>query len=134
MGEYIFDPAEIGVKKYLESVQPFPVFGNVPKPPPNEPLPADFVEITVTGGSEGVVSQTPMVTFLCWGESRSAAARLAARIKAHMAACRQLDGLPVYRVKTIGLPVFRPDPDTNRPRYQFTLEIHVRGRNFSPSP
>lgn len=129
MGEYIYDPAEIGVKKYLESVQPVPVFGNTPKP-----LPDEFVEIAVTGGTEGVVSQSPMVVFICWGESRSAAARLASRIKAHMASCRQLDGLPVYRIKTIGLPVFRPDPDTNRPRYQFTLEIQVRGRNFSPSP
>ena len=129
MDEYIYDPAEIVIKEYLKSVQSAPVVGNVPKE-----RPAQFVQLEVVGGGEGIVTQHPMVTFICWDVSRSAAASFAAEIKAHLARCRRLGGLPVYRIATIGLPVFRPDPDTKTARYQFTLEFRVRGKKFSPSP
>lgn len=129
MGEYIFDPPEATVLEYLEGVQSVEVVVTIP-----DPIPDQLVQLEATGSTEGVVSERQMVTFICWGSSRADAADLAEDIRAHMRGCRQLGGLPVYKVRQIGGPVYRPDPDTKRDRYQFTLEFNVRGRNFSPSP
>ena len=129
MGEYIFDPPEITVREFLQGVQPVEVVATVPKE-----IPPQLVQLEAVGSAEGVVSERQMVTFICWGSSRANAARLAEDIRAHVRGCRRLGGLPVYKVRQIGGPVYRPDPATKRDRYQFTLEFNVRGRNFSPSP
>lgn len=129
MDEYIYDPPEVTVRQFLQSVQSVPVAVTVP-----DPIPSQLVQLEAVGSSEGVVSERQMVTYICWGSSRANAARLAETIRAHMRGCQELGGLPVYRTRQIGGPVYRPDPDTKRDRYQFTLEHNVRGRNFSPSP
>lgn len=126
MSVYVYDPIEVTVREYLMSVQDAPVYVTAPKT-----LPSQFVQVTAVGGGEGVVAQRPMATFVCWAESRADAARFAETLIAHMRGCRRLGGLPVYRVRTIGLPTYRPD-ESGKHRYQFTLELHVRGRNFSP--
>lgn len=128
MSEYIFDPIEVTVREYLKSVQAAPVHTTAPKT-----LPPRFVQLTGVGGGTGTVSDRPMVTFLCWAESRAQAARFANEVRALMFGCRSLGGLPVYRVRQIGGPVYMPDPETGRDRYQFTLELNVRGRNFNPA-
>lgn len=127
MNEYVYDPIVLTVKQYLESVQDVPVHNVAPDQKPER-----FIQITPVGGTDGVVSQSPMVTFICWGRSDLDAAELAEDVKAHMKQCQRLGGLPVYRRRTVGLPVPRPDPETGRSRYQFTLELRVRGRNFNP--
>lgn len=126
MSEYVYDPIESTIEDYLNEVQDAPAYVTAPKT-----LPAKFIQVTAVGGGEGVVAQHPMVTFICWDVARGKAARFAETVLAHMRGCRQLGGLPVYRVRTIGLPTYRPD-ESERHRYQFTLELHVRGRNFQP--
>lgn len=127
MGEYIFDPAETTIREYLLSVQDAPVVVNAP-----EVLPPKFVQLQKVGGNDALVTDRPMVTFICWDESRALAARFAELIRAHMRSCTELAEMPVYRVRSIGGPTYRPDPETKRDRYQFTLELQVRGRNFAP--
>lgn len=127
MTEYIFDPIEAAAEAYLTEVLDVPVFAQLPKE-----LPAKFVQVNAVGGGTGVVTQHPMVTFICWDISRAKAARLASVVMARMRACQSLQGLPVYRVRTIGLPVERPD-ESGKKRFQFTLELRVRGRNFTPA-
>lgn len=129
MEEYEYDPIKTTVRDYLTSVQDVPVMSKVPRNRPDR-----FVQLVTAGGTGGIVSQKTMVSFLCWDKTEPDAAALAERIRALMKGCRQLGGLPVYRVRDIGLPVERPDPDTGIDRYQFTLEINVRGRLLSPSP
>lgn len=127
MSEYIFDPIEAAVEAYLGSVLSVPVGAQLPTE-----LPVKFVQINAVGGGTGVVTQHPMVTFICWDVSRAKAARLASEVMAHMKSSAWLGGRPVYRVRTIGLPVERPD-ESGKKRFQFTLEIRVRGRLFKPS-
>ena len=130
MGDVIeFDPIKIVVRDYLMGVQADPVVGKVPNP-----RPAKFTQLQTVGGTAGQVSQRPMLTFLCWDESEALAARYAERIRALMRACRVLGGLPVYGVREVSVPVYRPDPETQIDRYQFTHEIHVRGKILAPSP
>lgn len=129
MDEYEYDPIKATIRDYLTDVQDVLVVSKVPK---NRP--AQFIQLITAGGTGGIVSQRVMVTFLCWDESEYAAAVLAERVRALMKECTRLGGLPVYRVRDVGLPVERPDPDTEIDRYQFTLEINVRGRLQSPSP
>lgn len=124
---YIFDPAEITVREYLLGVQDASVSTKVP-----EEIPEYFVQLMKVGGNDDLVTDRPMVTFICWGPSRAEAARFAERIRAHMRGCRRLGGRPVYRIRTVGGPTYRGDPDTDRDRYQFTLELRVRGRSFAP--
>ena len=127
MSEYMFDPVELTVQWYLREVQDVQV--TITRP---EKLPERFVQVQAVGGNAALVSQRAMVTFICWGKSRADAMRFAETIRAHVRGCRELAGLPVYRVREIGGPTSRPDPETGRQRYQFTLELSVRGKQFAP--
>lgn len=127
MSEYIYDPVISSLEEYLGGLLDVPARGTLPTN-----LPPKFVQLTAVGGSEGVVTQHPMVTFVCWDVSRAKAERFASEVMAHMRACRELNRLPVYRVRTIGLPVYRPD-ENGQHKAQFTLELRVRGRNFNPA-
>lgn len=129
MSDYVYDPVELSVQEYLRAVQSALVL--ITRPGVEE-LPDRWIQPTAVGGVERLVTQRPMVTFLCWDVSRAAAARFAAEVLAYLRGCRELEGLPVYEVRVVGLPVYAPDADTGRDRYRFTLEFEVRGRNFSP--
>lgn len=127
MSEYIYDPIEAALEDFLNEVQTVPAYVTAPKT-----LPERFIQVVAVGGGEAFVTQSPMVTFSCWDVARGKAARLSETILAHMRGCRELNGLPIYRVRTVGLPVYRPD-ESGKFRYQFTLELQVRGRDFSPA-
>lgn len=127
MNEYIFDPLELTVQTYLRSVQSVAV--GVTRP---EEIPTQFIQVEGVGGSDGTISQSGLLAVICWGESRADAMRLAETTRAYLKQCHSLGGLPVYRMRA-SVPVSRPDPSTGRQRYQFTLDLRVRGRNFLPS-
>lgn len=123
----MFDPIELTVQEYLRAAQQEIVAITRP-----ETLPEKFVQVQSVGGTASLISQNAMVTFICWGTSRADAMRFAETVRALMRSCRALGGLPVYRVREIGGPTSRPDPETGRQRYQFTLEFRVRGKQFAP--
>ena len=92
-------------------------------------MPANMVKVSLTGGSrEGVASDAAQLTVECWSENEPTASKLARTAHAYMhaAAGTQANGLWVRRVETVGGVQSFPDPDTNKPRYQFTVRWHVR--------
>jgi hypothetical protein len=127
VNEYIYDPVALSVQAYLRDCQRHEV--GIIRP---EEIPRQFIQVQVAGGTTLTISQRVLVLITCWGESEADAMKLASATNAHMKQCKRLAGLPVYRVKTVGLPVPNPSSDPPRRRYQFTLEISVRGRIFAP--
>lgn len=97
-----------------------------------EIMPARMVRVSLTGGSRrDVVTDRPQVTVECW-ESSSVEASATARLCEGLlfsAAGSSVGGVWVRRVESVGGVQFFPDPDTNSPRYQFTVRLDVR-----PSP
>ncbi len=127
MNDYIYDPVALSVQAYLRECQSIAV--GIIRP---EEIPRQFIQVQVAGGTTITVSQRALVLLTCWGDSEADAMELASTVEAYMKQCKWLAGLPVYRVKTVGLPVPNPSSDPPRRRYQFTLEISVRGRIFAP--
>ncbi len=89
--------------------------------------PAKFIQVNRAGGTAGLVTDAPMVTFFAWGPTWSAAHDLAAAVRRVVHSITSLGGSPVYRVLEIGGLSRAPDPVDGSPRYQFTTEIRVRG-------
>ena len=93
-----------------------------------KPRPPEFVQVSRVGGTAGEIADRPMVTFFCWAESWGAAHDLAALTKRRMHSLTRLEELPVYRVREVGGLSRAPDPVDGSPRYQFTLELRLRGK------
>ena len=89
--------------------------------------PAEFVQVTRVGGPAGNIVDRPMVTFYIWGPSWDDAHDLGALVRRRIHSLTRLDDLPVYRVREIGGLSRAPDPVDGSPRYQFTVELRLRG-------
>lgn len=92
-------------------------------------MPTTMVRISLTGGSRrDVASDIAQVTVECWAPDGPTASNLARRSLALMMSAPGSDpgGMWVRRAETVGGVQFFPDPDTNKPRYQFTVRWHVR--------
>lgn len=97
----------------------------VPASRPNE-----FVVVRRTGGvSSGPVTDEPIVAVEAWSTSPAAAHDLAqlARAYLHAVVGEQIDNVAVYRVVDVGGPVNLPDPESDQPRYTFSVQITLRG-------
>lgn len=129
MSDYIYPPAELAMQNYLRAVQSERVAITRP-----ESIPDRMVQIQDVGGVGDRFIDKPMITFGCFGKSREDAMRFAEEIRYLARNCEELDGLPVYEIRQVSRPSHRPDPDTGRQRYQFTLEFKVRGKFPTPSP
>lgn len=129
MDRYLFDPAEDAWVAYLKSVQDERVSTNVPRE-----RPARFIQVERTGGASGLASDDAQMTFRCWAESRSAAARFASETLRLVMLARTLAGRPVSDKRVIGDPIFLPDPESGADRYQFTIRARIRGKFPTPSP
>lgn len=99
-----------------------PASVDIPKPRPKR-----FVQVNRVGGTAGLVTDRPMVTFYVWGETWSAAHDLAAPVRRRVHSLTELGGMPVYLVIEVGGLSRAPDPVDGSPRYQFTAEIRLRG-------
>lgn len=92
-------------------------------------MPAMMVRVSLTGGSrQSFAADAAQLTVECWAVDVGAASNLARRAQALMfsAAGTEAAGLFVRKVETVGGVQNFPDPDTNKPRYQFTVRWHVR--------
>ena len=92
-------------------------------------MPASMVRVSLTGGSRrDVASDTAQLTVECWAGDEPTASTLARTAQALMfsTAGTTAGGVFVRRVETVGGVQFFPDPDTAKPRYQFTVRWHVR--------
>lgn len=101
------------------------VAASIPSPRPDE-----FVTVRRVGGvATSLVVDAPAVAFECWSSSGSAAAALAALVRAIVRSWQGEDvgGLTVYKVQESAGPASLPDPVSHQPRYTFTDVLHVRG-------
>ena len=92
-------------------------------------MPARMVRVSLTGGArEDVASEQVQLTVECWAGTDVEASNLARTALAHMFAANgtTAGGVWVRRVANVGGVQFFPDPDTAKPRYQFTVRWHVR--------
>lgn len=94
------------------------------------PRPAKLVRVTRVGGRRrDLITDSANLTFECWDTTTVAAFALCRLVRAHINAIEgtEVNGEWVYRVTEIGGPAFFPDPDTDYPRYQFTVALDLRG-------
>lgn len=96
-------------------------------------MPASMVRVSLTGGTrENVVTDRPQLTVECWAADTVTASDLARSCHGlmHSAAGFTVGTIWVRRVEDVGGVAFFPDPDTAKPRYQFSVRWYVRGTAF----
>jgi hypothetical protein len=80
----------------------------------------------VGGAARDLVTDSPMILVECFADDGvTAEADVRVDRALMMAAARLSDD--VTRVQDVGGPSFLPDPDTHLPRYQFTVQLDMRG-------
>lgn len=92
-------------------------------------MPATMVRVSLTGGSrQNVASDAAQLTVECWAADGPTASNLARHAQALMfaAAGSVVAGVFVRRVESVGGVQSFPDPDTNKPRYMFTVRWYTR--------
>ena len=125
----LFPDATFVVVSHLTDALTVPVYSQVPSS-----RPASFVVVRRVGGvRRNEVTDEPMLTIECWAMKPEQAADLAATARAHVDAMagETIEGTAVYRVTDIAGPAFLPDPDSDMPRYSFTVSAAMRGVSFA---
>ena len=92
-------------------------------------MPARMVRVSATGGARrDVATDMAQVTVECWGPDEPEASLMARTAQGIMfsAAAMTAGAVFVRKVETVGGVQSLPDPDTNKPRYLFTVRWHVR--------
>lgn len=91
--------------------------------------PAMFTKVTQTGGSRDqlVITQAELAV-QCWGPDDVTASNLA-RLTEDLLLAMSGDygGVWVRGVHSMGSVSYFPDPTSDQPRYQFAVQINVRG-------
>lgn len=94
------------------------------------PRPAKFVQVVLTGGRRiDLAYRRAQLTFKCWGATEVAASDLCDLTYAQFFAVagETVGGVTVRRVDEVGAPANVPDPESDLPRYQFTVGAECRG-------
>lgn len=109
------------VRAFLKPVAGVPVHVSVPGT-----RPASFVRVFRNGGgAANRVLDRPVVTVEAWAADSVAAAELAD--KCRHALLNDYEGMPLVRgVEEITGPYFIPDPESEVPRYRFSVRLFVR--------
>lgn len=92
-------------------------------------MPAKMVRVSLTGGSRtNLITDRVQLTVECWADDEPTASNLARTAHAHMHAASGAitSGVWIRAVDGVGGVQFFPDPDTSKPRYQFTIRWAVR--------
>jgi hypothetical protein len=93
------------------------------------PRPGELVKVSITGGSTpNRVTERTQLTLECWAVTSIRASEICRTARAMITAMdgEMINGVFIRRVQTVGGPVFFPDPDSDRPRYQTTMLISHR--------
>lgn len=86
-----------------------------------------FVRVSRTGGvMRDFAYDSPVLLFECYGDTEPNAERFAALVRGLVLAWPRLSD-KVTRVQDGGGLASFPDPDTNKPRYQFTVSADLKG-------
>lgn len=96
--------------------------------PPTRP--DSFVRVKRVGGTTpNRVTDSSVVVVECWAKDEVAASYLARLTRAYVFALAgaEIDGDFVRRVREVAGPQAFPDPVSETPRYQFTVQIDTRG-------
>lgn len=97
------------------------------KVPPTRP--AAFVKVIRTGGHRlDLAYHEGQLTFECWGATETAAEAIAKLAYGHMFALAgdSVSGVFVRRVVEVGGIVNSQDPESQSPRYVFTVALQAR--------
>lgn len=85
-----------------------------------------FVRVSRTGGGmRDIAYDQPTLLFECYGDTEPNTERFAALVRGLVLAWAGLSDA-VTRVRDGGGLAFLPDPDTNKPRYQFAAQVAVK--------
>lgn len=94
------------------------------------PRPTRLVKVTRNGGvATWPVTDTALLVAQCWDTDTIGASTLARLVRALLWAlpADATHGADVRRVDEVGGLAFFPDPNTDLPRYQLSVEINIRG-------
>lgn len=94
------------------------------------PRPGAFVTIQRVGGvRRNLVVDEATLTVEAWGSTEPAAHDLAqlARAAVHAAVGQVTSAGTIYRTGEFAGPASLPDPDSDQPRYTFTVTVAARG-------
>lgn len=129
-----FAPAEVALADYLTTVlADRDVDGPVVNEVPDRTQWSRYVLVLRIGGAKAnLITDTPRLMVECVDQYGSAAAELAAVVRALIdaAAPGLVGGVWVDRIRDLGM-TYSPDPDTNLPRYLLTKELHTKGAVLS---
>jgi len=122
----VFPDAEALAVTYLKAKMPgVTVATKVPNPRPSK-----LIKVTRVGGSKlRLNADSPVLAFECWGSTTVEASDLAKYARAYVNAMagEKVNGVWVYKVREVGGPANFPDPDSDSPRYQFSVAIDTKG-------
>ena len=92
------------------------------------PRPVEFVRVSVTGGSGGLILDVPSVLVECWAGSTVRAGELAREARSLLIDSRfdVVSGWQVYGIDC-AYPAYYPDETSER--YQFPANVRVRRTN-----
>lgn len=90
------------------------------------PMSFPLVRVSRVGGdARDVAYDSPLLLFECWANDMKAAIEFASLVRGLVRAWARLSD-DVTAVRGAGDLVFLPDPDTNKPRYQFVVQVDVK--------
>lgn len=89
-----------------------------------------FVRVSrMGGGMRDLAYDSPSLLFECYGDTEPNTERFSALVRGMVLAWARLaDG--VTAVRDGGGLAFLPDPDTNKPRYQFVVQADVKAESL----
>ena len=92
------------------------------------PRPAEFIRVSLTGGSGGLILDVPSVLVECWAGSTVRAGKLARDARSLLIDSRfdVVDWWQVYGIDC-AYPAYYPDETSDR--YQFPANVRVRRTN-----
>lgn len=127
MSLIVFQDAEALLVQYLATITDAHVSTDVP-----DPRPDTFVTVQRAGGGmANLITDAPVLIIQAWAQSKEDAYDLCKLIRAHVNALAR-NGLVDWanRVDEAAGPGYLPDPDSETPRYQLTIQILVRGEQI----
>ena len=94
------------------------------------PMSTRLVLVPRLGGPKrDIVTDGATIGVECFAPTHSGALELAQLARGIIEALpgKTISGLPVYRVQEFAGPAMLPDPDSDTPRYVFTVRVEFRG-------